>query len=72
LLVDATGIKVSPFGSDLAFDTAGNLYDGDCGNSAGIYTYALSTQKFTATLAPAFYTNKSISIVGCVLGLAIH
>lgn len=71
-VVDATGINANPFGSDLAFDAAGNLYDGDCGNTAGIYTYPLATQKFSSTLAPSFYTNRSILKIGCVWGLAIH
>jgi hypothetical protein len=71
-VIDSTGIAANPYGSDLAFDSAGNLYDGDCGNSAGIYSYALAKQKFTSHLAPSFYTNKGISKAGCVWGLAIH
>jgi hypothetical protein len=71
-VIDPTGIAANPYGSDLAFDKAGNLYDGDCGNKAGIYSYPLATQKFTAHLAPSFYTNKGISKVGCVWGLAVR
>jgi hypothetical protein len=71
-VVDPTGINAGPYGSDLAFDWAGNLCDGDCGSTAGIYTYPLSTQKFTTKLAPTFYTNDTISRFGCVWGLALH
>jgi DNA-binding beta-propeller fold protein YncE len=71
-VVDSTGIKANPYGSDLAFDHAGNLYDGDCGGTAGIYAYPLAGKKFSSKLAPAFYTNKGILSVGCVWGLAIH
>jgi hypothetical protein len=71
-VVDSTGIQAGPYGSDLGFDKAGNLYDGDCGNTAGIYTYPLATKKFTSHLAPSFYTNSTILQFGCVWGLAIH
>ena len=71
-VVDKTGISPNPFGSDLAFDPAGNLYDGDCGNTAGIYSYPIATQRFTKTLAPTFFTTKQILQIGCVWGLAIH
>jgi hypothetical protein len=71
-VVDPTGIDASPYGSDLGFDKAGNLYDGDCGNTAGIYTYPLATKKFTSHLAPSFYTNSVIAQFGCVWGLAIR
>ncbi len=71
-VVDATGIAPHAFGSDLAFDKAGNLYDGDCGDFAGIYTYPLASKKFTSKLAPTFYTNTKITNVGCVWGLAVH
>ena len=71
-IVDRKGIEAYRYGSDLAFDKAGNLYDGDCGNMAGIYTYPLATKKFGKTLKPSFYTSKSILNVGCVWGLAIH
>jgi hypothetical protein len=69
---DTTGIAANAFGSDLAFDKAGNLYDGDCGDSPGIYSYPLANQKFTSKLTPAFYTNTKITTAGCVWGLAIH
>ena len=71
-VVDRKGIKAGPYGSDLQFDSAGNMYDGDCGGTAGIYTYPLASKKFTSKLAPAFYTNKGILNVGCVWGLAIN
>lgn len=71
-VVDATGIVGSPYGSDLAFDAAGNLYDADCGSHAGIYTYPLATQQFTSKLKPSFYTNQSILQNGCTWGIALH
>ncbi|MBV8068246.1 MAG: hypothetical protein JO113_09755 [Candidatus Eremiobacteraeota bacterium] len=71
-VVDTRGIKANPYGSDLEFDSAGNLYDGDCGNSAGIYAYALSLHKFRSRLAPSFYTNSTISMNGCVWSIAIQ
>lgn len=71
-VVDPTGINPSPYGSDLAFDARGNLYDADCGSDAGIYTYPLATRKFTSTLKPSFYTNASIQQNGCAWGIAIH
>lgn len=71
-VVDKTGISPRPFGSDLAFDKAGNLFDGDCGATAGIYSWPIATQKFTSSLAPSFYTNKQVSQIGCVWGIAIH
>lgn len=71
-VVDATGINPSPYGSDLQFDKAGNLYDGDCGNTPGIYTYALSTKKFTKKLAPSFYANGTIGNFGCVWSVGLQ
>lgn len=71
-VVDPNGLQNSPYGSDLAFDKAGNLLDADCGNTAGIYTYPLATQKFTSTLSPSFYTNKVILENGCSWNLALH
>lgn len=70
-VVDATGINSSPYGSDLQFDKSGNLYDGDCGNSPGIYTYALSSQTFSSTLQPSFYTNTAIGGFGCVWSVGL-
>ncbi|HVN69875.1 MAG TPA: hypothetical protein VMU38_09530 [Candidatus Binatia bacterium] len=71
-VIDPQGINASPYGSDLAFDGAGNLYDGDCGDTAGIYEWPLSTAKFSKTLAPSFYTNATILQNGCAWGLAIR
>jgi hypothetical protein len=33
-VIDSTGIAANPYGADLAFDAAGNLYDADCGDTA--------------------------------------
>lgn len=70
-VVDSTGINASPYGSDLQFDAAGDLYDGDCGADPGIYTYPLATKKFTSKLRPAFYTNAPITSFGCVWSEAL-
>jgi len=70
-VVDATGIMNSPYGSDLEFDKAGNLYDADCGSSPGIYTYPLATKKFSPKLAPSFYTNTTISNFGCAWSVGL-
>ncbi len=69
-VVDKTGLAASPYGADLNFDSAGNLYDADCGNSPGIYSYPTANKKFTSTLAPTFYTNSTIKSIGCVWGVA--
>lgn len=70
-IVDTTGIKSGEYGSDLGFNAAGNLFDGDCGNNPGIYTWQLSTKAFSSTLAPSYYTNKVIIKDGCVWGIAL-
>ncbi len=71
-VVDSKGIAPGEFGADLNFDSAGNLYDADCGDKPGIYSYPTATKSFSSTLAPSFYTNKSIKSIGCVWGIAIH
>lgn len=71
-VIDSTGIAANAYGADLAFDAAGNLYDADCGDTAGIYSYPTATKKFTSKLAPSFYSNSGIETIGCVWGIAIH
>ena len=71
-IIDSTGLARSPYGADLVFDSAGNLYDADCGDSPGIYSYPTATKPFSSTLAPSFYSNKKIKSVGCVWGIDIH
>ncbi len=71
-VVDSTGLEANPYGADLNFDAAGNLYDADCGSSAGVFTYPTATKTFSSTLAPTFYTNSGVQGIGCVWGIAIH
>jgi hypothetical protein len=71
-VVDSTGIMPNAYGADLKFDAKGNLYDGDCGKTAGVYSYPTAAKPFSKTLAPAFYTNSTLQSVGCVWGVAIH
>ncbi len=71
-IVDSTGLAGSPYGADLNFDAEGNLYDADCGSAPGVYTYPTATKKFSSTLAPTFYTNDTITGIGCVWGVAVH
>ena len=71
-IVDSTGLASSPYGADLNFDAAGNLYDADCGSTPGIYSYPTATKKFSSSLKPAFYTNDTITTIGCVWGIAVH
>lgn len=71
-VVDRTGLATSPYGADLNFDAAGNLYDADCSSTPGIYSYPTATKKFSSTLAPTFYTNQTITTIGCVWGVAVH
>jgi len=71
-IVDPKGLAGSPYGADLNFDAAGNLYDGDCSSTPGIYSYPTATKKFSSSLAPSFYTNDTITMIGCVWGVAVH
>ena len=71
-IVDSTGLAPSPYGADLNFDAAGNLYDADCGSSPGIYSYPTATKKFSSSLKPTFYTNDTVTAIGCVWGVAAH
>lgn len=71
-VVDKTGLAASPYGADLNFDRAGNLYDADCSSTPGIYTYPTAKKKFTKKLKPSFYTNTTLTGIGCVWGVATH
>ena len=71
-VVDRTGLATSPYGADLNFDAAGNLYDADCSSTPGVYSYPTATKKFSSKLAPTFYTNQTITTIGCVWGVAVH
>ena len=71
-IVDSTGLASSPYGADLNFDAAGNLYDADCSSTPGIYSYPTATKKFSSSLTPTFYTNDTITTIGCVWGVAAH
>jgi hypothetical protein len=71
-IVDSTGLAPSPYGADLNFDANGNLYDGDCSSTPGIYAYPTATKPFSSTLAPTFYTNNTLKSIGCVWGVAVH
>lgn len=71
-VVDSKGLAPNPYGADLNFDSAGNLYDADCGGTPGIYSYPTARKKFTPNLAPSFYTNSTIQTIGCVWGVATH
>jgi hypothetical protein len=58
--------------SNFSFDSAGNLYDADCGSPAHIYVYPLSKQQFSSTLAPSVsFTDATISSTGCVWGILV-
>jgi hypothetical protein len=70
---DSTGMAANYFPEQYVFDAAGNLYDGDCGNTAKIYVYPTGSQALSATLAPsATYTDANITGSNCVGGIAIH
>jgi len=71
-VVDSAGLASGPYGADLNFDADGNLYDADCGGTPGIYSYPTAQKKFSSTLKPVFYTNQTISNIGCVWGIAVH
>ena len=71
-VVDKTGIAANPYGSDLSFDAAGNLYDADCGGTPGIYSYPTATKKFASNLSPSFFTDGNVTSIGCVWGIALH
>jgi hypothetical protein len=71
-IVDSTGLASNPYGADLNFDAAGNLYDADCSSTPGIYSYPTATEKFGKKLAPTFYTNDTIKTIGCVWGVAVR
>ncbi len=71
-VVDSAGLAPNPYGADLNFDGAGNLYDADCGSSAGIYSYPTATKKFTSKLTPSFFTSSTIQTIGCIWGIATH
>jgi len=71
-IVDSTGLASDPYGADLNFDATGNLYDADCSSTPGIYSYPTATKKFSSSLAPSFYTNDTITTIGCVWGVAVH
>ena len=71
-VVDPTGLATSPYGADLNFDAAGNLYDADCSSAPGIYSYPTATKQFSSRLAPTFYMNNTITTIGCVWGVAVH
>lgn len=73
-VTDATGMGTGPFPSQLAFDAAGNLYDGDCGGlgSFGVYEWPTATQAFTSALAPVKFVDANITTSACVGGIAVH
>ncbi len=71
-VVDSSGLAANSYGADLNFDGAGNLYDADCGDSAGIYTYPTASKKFTSHLTPSFFTTATIQTIGCIWGIATH
>ena len=54
-IVDSTGLASDPYGADLNFDAAGNLYDADCSSTPGIYSYPTATKKFSSSLAPVLH-----------------
>ena len=73
-VVNPTSI-VAPFrGTQMIFDTAGNLYASDCAalGTGHIYVYPTSTMAFSSSLAPFVYTDATIMASFCVAGIAIH
>jgi sugar lactone lactonase YvrE len=71
-IVNSTGLASGFFTEQLAFDSAGNLYDADCGTTAHIYVYPTATSPWSTTLAPVTYTDANITFSDCVEGVAIH
>jgi len=70
---NSTGMSAGFFPEQFVFDSAGNLYDADCGTTAKLYVYPTGTQALTATLAPsAVYSDTNITTSDCVGGVAIH
>jgi hypothetical protein len=72
-IMDTTGILNDSYASTLVFDSAGNLYDADCGNPAKIYVFPTSVLPFSSTLAPSLvFSEPSIVSTNCVWGIAIR
>jgi hypothetical protein len=71
--VDATGLIGNYFGDQLAIDSLGNLYWGDCGSNARIYVYPSVATQFSSSLAPVTtFTDANITSTNCVGGVAIR
>jgi hypothetical protein len=71
-IVNSTGLLTGFFSEQITFDTAGNLYDADCGTTGQIYVFPTATSAWSATLAPVLYTDANINTADCVEGIAIH
>jgi hypothetical protein len=70
---NSTGMATGWFPEQFVFDTAGNIYDADCGSPAKLYVYPTGSQAFSATLAPtAAYVDANITGSNCVGGVALH
>jgi hypothetical protein len=72
---NSTGMTAGWFPEQFAFDTAGNIFDADCGGTgiSHIYVYPIGSQAFSATLAPtAAYVDANITASNCVGGVALH
>jgi len=74
-IVDPTGMNGQPYAAAFAFDSEGNLYDADCGNTAatGVRVYAAVATSFSSTEAPSIhFQDGNITTASCVWGIAIH
>ena len=71
-IVNATGLAVGFNSWQLAFDSAGNLYDADCGTTGQLYVYPTATSAWSTMLAPVVYTDANITASKCVAGVATH
>jgi hypothetical protein len=71
-IINSTGLAAGAFSYQLAFDSAGNLYDADCGVTGQLYVYPTATSAWSITLAPVIYSDANIVTNDCVSGVAIH
>jgi sugar lactone lactonase YvrE len=72
-ITNSTGLLNDSYASTLLFDSAGNLYDADCGNPAKIYVFPTATTAFSSSLAPSVtFADTNITAQNCVWGIAIH
>jgi hypothetical protein len=71
-IINTTGLAAFFSSDQLTFDSAGNLYDADCGQTANLYVFPTATSAWSASLAPVVYSDANIVTNNCVSGVAIH